>query len=45
MSIKFGSIVFLFLAIFIAKLSIENLNEAQASDKVSSLPIQSQSVN
>jgi len=32
MSIKFSSIVFMILALFIAKLSIENFQTAQADD-------------
>tara|TARA_Y100000385_G_C13086194_1_gene636465 strand:+ start:1446 stop:1601 length:156 start_codon:yes stop_codon:yes gene_type:complete len=32
MGIKFSSIVFLILAIFIVKISLENFGQAQASD-------------
>lgn len=32
MSVKFGFVVILILGIFVAKISIENLNTAQASD-------------
>jgi hypothetical protein len=43
MSIKFGSIIFVILTLFVAKLSIENFNQAQAEDKV--VMINSESIN
>lgn len=40
MGIKFGSIIFAILAIFVAKLSIENLNNAHASEQVTNFSSQ-----
>lgn len=34
MSIKFGSIVFVLMAMFIAKLSIDNIQTAEAQDNM-----------
>ena len=39
MGVKFSSIVFLMLAIFIVKISLENLGEAKASDTSNKGPI------
>ena len=36
MSIKFGSIIFILIAMFAAKLSIDNIQAAQAQDQFSS---------
>ncbi|MEE2671775.1 MAG: hypothetical protein VYA54_08695 [Bdellovibrionota bacterium] len=35
MSIKFGSIIFVILAVFIVKLSFDNYSSAQANDQAS----------
>lgn len=44
MDIKFGSIVFLILTVFIVKISVDNFNSAQASENTRSISSKSRIV-